>query len=172
MAGLATLGLVWARRFEPARVAAALAVAAIVAGWALAQSPQLPPGLTVRAAAAPHDALLAVTVAVVAGGVILFPALATLFRLALRGRFDPAVAGLPTAAAAGSSVTAPGSGAAVGAAALALRERLLIRLAAASLLGGIVLVNVADSGLAHAIGALFFFAFIVFAFGALVPLEE
>src|SRR5205085_1308396 len=45
--GVVTLGLVWLRRFEPARYTAAVAVAAIVAGWALAQSPRLLPGLTV-----------------------------------------------------------------------------------------------------------------------------
>jgi len=36
-AGLGTLMLVWRSRFNPARASAALAVAAIVAGWALAQ---------------------------------------------------------------------------------------------------------------------------------------
>src|SRR5581483_3783874 len=34
VAGVATLALVWLRRFEPARYSAALAVAAILAGWA------------------------------------------------------------------------------------------------------------------------------------------
>ena len=57
LAGLATLALVFARRFELARYTAALAVAAIVAGWALAQRPLLL-GLTVDQAAAPHDTLV------------------------------------------------------------------------------------------------------------------
>ncbi len=83
VAGAGTIVLVWLRRFEPARYVAAVAVAAIVAGWALAQNPQFLPGLTVRQAAAPHDTLVAVVVAVVGGGVILFPSLATLFRLTL-----------------------------------------------------------------------------------------
>ena len=76
----------WTRRYEPARYTAALAVAAIIAGWALAQSPRFLPGLTVRQAAAPHDTLVAVVVAVLAGGALLLPALVTLFRLTLGGR--------------------------------------------------------------------------------------
>ncbi len=88
LAGLGTLGLVWRRRFESARYTAALAVAAIIAGWALAQQPSLLPGLTVKQAAAPHDTLVAVIVAVVAGGAILFPSLGLLFKLTLSGRLD------------------------------------------------------------------------------------
>jgi cytochrome bd ubiquinol oxidase subunit II len=43
-AGVATLVLVWAGRYEPARYAGALSVAAVVAGWALAQRPDFLPG--------------------------------------------------------------------------------------------------------------------------------
>ena len=86
LAGTAALGLVATRRFEPARYAAALAVAAVVAGWAFARYPVLLPGLTVSQAAAPHDTLVAVVIAVLAGGAILFPALGLLFGLLLRGR--------------------------------------------------------------------------------------
>ena len=43
-AGLATLALVWVERYGAARVSAAVAVAAIVVGWALAQDPYLLPG--------------------------------------------------------------------------------------------------------------------------------
>ena len=39
MAGLATLALCWRCRFGLARLTAALAVAAVVAGWAAAQAP-------------------------------------------------------------------------------------------------------------------------------------
>lgn len=85
-AGTATLALVWLGRFELARYCAALAVAAIVAGWALAQSPQLLPGLTARQAAAPHDTQVAVLVAILGGGAILLPSLITLFRLQIGGR--------------------------------------------------------------------------------------
>src|SRR4051794_17165148 len=90
VAGVATLGLVWTRRFEAARYSALIAVAAIVAGWALAQKPVFLPGLTVKQAAASHDTLVAVIAAVVAGGVILFPSLGVLFRLLLHGQLDHA----------------------------------------------------------------------------------
>jgi len=60
LAGLATLVLLYRRRFEPARYSAAVAVAAVVAGWALGQWPTILPGLDVREAAAPHDTLVAV----------------------------------------------------------------------------------------------------------------
>src|SRR5207247_6547157 len=89
-AGIATLTLVWRRRYEPARYTAALAVAATIAGWALAQNPLFLDGLTVRQAAAGHDTQVAIVVAVVAGGVILFPSLALLFRLTLAGRLADA----------------------------------------------------------------------------------
>ena len=86
VAGVAALVLVAVRRFEPARYVAALAVAAVIAAWAFARYPMLLPGLTVSQAAAPHDTLVAVVVAVVAGGAILFPSLGLLFSLLLRGR--------------------------------------------------------------------------------------
>ena len=93
LAGAAALVLVATRRFEPARYVAALAVAAVVAGWAFARYPVLLPGLTVGQAAAPHDTLVAVVIAVLAGGAILFPSLALLFGLLLRGRLgEPATA--------------------------------------------------------------------------------
>ena len=44
VAGGVTLALVWSRRYEPARVSAAAAVAAVTVGWALAQGPYLLPG--------------------------------------------------------------------------------------------------------------------------------
>jgi hypothetical protein len=50
-AGLATFGFVWPSDFGLARASALLAVAAIVADWALAQDPQFLPGLTVSEAA-------------------------------------------------------------------------------------------------------------------------
>ena len=67
LAGVGTLALVWLRRYEQARYSAAFAVAAIVAGWAIAQQPELLPGLTVSEAAAPHDVIVAVLVSVAAG---------------------------------------------------------------------------------------------------------
>ena len=43
LAGGATIGLVWTRRFALARLTAAAAVAAVTVGWALAQDPYLLP---------------------------------------------------------------------------------------------------------------------------------
>jgi len=89
-AGLVTLALVWRNRFGPARVSAALAVTAIVAGWAFAQKPRFLPGLTVGEAAAGHATLVAVVIAVAAGGLVVLPSLALLFTLLLRGDLDAA----------------------------------------------------------------------------------
>ena len=87
-AGLATLGLVRRRRFGPGRVCAALAVAAVVTGWAVAQHPWFLSGLTVHQAAANRSTLLAVVIAVAVGAAVLLPSLLLLFGLLLRGRFD------------------------------------------------------------------------------------
>src|SRR3989475_3345593 len=85
IAGVATLALVWRRRYEPARYTAAVAVAATIAGWAVAQNPVFLHGLTIRQAAAGHDTLVAVVVASLVGALLLFPSLALLFRLTLGG---------------------------------------------------------------------------------------
>jgi cytochrome bd ubiquinol oxidase subunit II len=87
--GIATVALLRAGRYEPARASAALAVAAIVAGWGLAQRPELLPGLTVEEAAAGDSTLVALLVSIAAGLVILVPSLILLYGLVLRGRFDP-----------------------------------------------------------------------------------
>ncbi len=88
-AGAATLALVWTERYGPARATAALAVAAIVVGWALAQDPYLlPPGLTLDAAAAPDATLQATVIVVGLGLLILGPSLWFLYRLVLQGRLD------------------------------------------------------------------------------------
>jgi cytochrome d ubiquinol oxidase subunit II len=89
VAGLATLALVRAGRYEPARYSGALAVAAIIAGWGIAQSPELLPGLTIEEAAAGRSTLWALLISIAAGLVILVPSLALLYGLVLRGRFDP-----------------------------------------------------------------------------------
>jgi cytochrome d ubiquinol oxidase subunit II len=90
VAGVVTPLLIRAERYEPARLSAALAVAAVVAGWGIAQSPDLLPGLTVRAAAASHSTLVALMISIAVGLVILVPSLVLLFGLVLRGRFDQA----------------------------------------------------------------------------------
>jgi cytochrome bd ubiquinol oxidase subunit II len=89
VAGIATLALVQRGGFEPARYTAALAVGAIVAGWGIAQSPDILPGLTIEAAAADRSTLIALLVSVALGLLIIIPSLALLFGLTLRGAFDP-----------------------------------------------------------------------------------
>jgi cytochrome d ubiquinol oxidase subunit II len=88
-AGVATLALVARSRFEPARYTSAVAVAAIVAGWGVAQSPTFLPGLTVEEAAAESSTLVALLVGLGVGALVLVPSLFVLFRLVLAGRFDP-----------------------------------------------------------------------------------
>jgi cytochrome bd ubiquinol oxidase subunit II len=117
-AGVATLLLCWRNRFELARVTAALAVAAVVVGWAAGQAPRFLPGMTVAAAAASRSTLVALVIAVACGAVVLVPSLALLFSLYLRGRLDtpehPAPEDFVPVAA--SSLSARGAGEAGGAA--------------------------------------------------------
>jgi cytochrome bd ubiquinol oxidase subunit II len=88
VAGLGTLVLCWASRFGLARLTAALAVAAVVVGWAAAQAPRFLPGMTVTQAAAGDTTLVALVIAVICGCVVLLPSLAFLYTLFLRGRLD------------------------------------------------------------------------------------
>jgi cytochrome d ubiquinol oxidase subunit II len=159
IAGLAAVALVALRRFEPARYSAALAVAAIIAGWALAQQPVFLPGLTIRQAAASHDTLVAVVVAVLAGGAILFPSLVVLFRLFLGGQLrygEPKERRDELGARGVVSASTPG---------------LLSRSAGACLIAGIGFLTVADATWAHGIGVACLFAFIVLGFAAIRPAE-
>jgi cytochrome d ubiquinol oxidase subunit II len=158
LAGAVTLDRVWRSRFETARYTAALAVAAVIAGWALAQNPVLLPGLTVSQAAAPHDTLVAVVVAVLAGAVILFPSLALLFRLALRGHFDHRERSVPPAPAIGALLSASAPG-------------LLARAAGAFLLVGFGFLTIAEAGWAHAIGVAALLGFGICGFLADVPAQ-
>ena len=88
LAGTATMFWVARRRLEAARWSAAVAVGAIVAGWALAQQPQILPGLTVQQAAAGDATMVALLVSLAIGAALLIPSLTLLFGLVLRGRFD------------------------------------------------------------------------------------
>ena len=82
VAGLAALWLLATRRYAPARLASALAVAAILAGWAVAQYPYvLVPEVTIEEAATGRATLVAMLVALVGGAVVLVPALVYLYRL-------------------------------------------------------------------------------------------
>lgn len=88
-AGLGTIVLVRARRYGPARFAAAAAVGAITVGWAVAQRPYLLPGeLTLDDGAASDAVLGALVVSIAIGFVILVPSLWYLYRLVLQGRLD------------------------------------------------------------------------------------
>jgi cytochrome bd ubiquinol oxidase subunit II len=149
VAGLATLGLVAARRYTPARYTGAIAVAAVVAGWALAQRPVLLPGLTIEQAAAGHDTLVAVVIAVVGGGALVFPSLALLFRLTLTGRLGYLAPGEEAAALQPRDLLA------------ASVPGLLARAAGACFLAGIGFLTIAETGWAHGIGVAALLAWIV-----------
>jgi cytochrome d ubiquinol oxidase subunit II len=164
LAGLATLELVRRRGFELARYTAALAVAAMVAGWALAQRPVLLGGLTVQQAAAPHDTLVAVVVAVIGGAIILFPSLALLFGLVLRGRLDHGPE--PDAEPASTAERAQ-----LGELLAASRSGLLARVAGACLLAGFGLLTLAEAGWAHAAGVCALLGFLLSGFFAAAPAQ-
>jgi cytochrome bd ubiquinol oxidase subunit II len=161
LAGLGTLALVFARRYEAARYSAALAVAAVVAGWASAQEPELLPGLTVKAAAAPHDTLVAVLVAFCAGAVLLGPSLWLLFSLSVRGKL---AYGGPEGDGAGAGVPIQALGSS--------RNALLARVALACLVLTLGFLTAADAGWAHAVGVAAMFTGIAAGFrAAVLPTE-
>jgi cytochrome bd ubiquinol oxidase subunit II len=151
VAGLITLGLIWARLFEPARVSGAIAVAAVIAAWALARNPVLLPGLTIDQAAAGHDTLVVIIVAVIAGAVLLFPSLAVLFTVAFRG-------------------ASPGAEATAGPGGFPLRETATApRVAVVLFIVGLGMLNAANAGWAHIIGVIALFGFVIAGFVAIVP---
>ncbi|MBK5110161.1 MAG: cytochrome d ubiquinol oxidase subunit II [Thermoleophilia bacterium] len=88
-AGLLTMASLAARRFNIARFSAAAAVAAVIAGWGLAQEPEMLPGLTIESAAASDNVIIGLLVSVAIGLLILIPSLLLLYGLVLGGRFDP-----------------------------------------------------------------------------------
>ncbi len=153
VAGTATLALVWTNRFGLARVSASIAVAAIIAGWALAQRPTFLKGLTIDEAAAGRSSLVAVIVSVALGAVLLVPALALLFGLVLKGRFD-----------------APSVEVAVGTGRVPRMRRELAPLAGGSLLVGGVFMFFFESGWAHTVGAISLFVFLATGFMVLAAL--
>jgi cytochrome bd ubiquinol oxidase subunit II len=163
VAGIVTLELVRRSSFEAARYTAALAVAAVLAGWAFAQRPLLLKGLTVQQAAAGHDTLVVVVIAVLAGATILFPSLALLFRLVLQGRLDHGAHDLPGA----PGTTQPRSD--IGRLLAASAPGLLARGAGACLLAGFGFLTVAEAGWAHAIGVVALLGFLLGGFFAVVP---
>jgi cytochrome d ubiquinol oxidase subunit II len=162
VAGVGTLALVWVRRYEAARYSAALAVAAVVAGWAIAQQPTLLPGLTVSEAAASDDVLVAVLVSVAAGAVLLAPSLALLFTLTLRGRLGY------EGDAGGASAEPVGPVRALSVA----RDGLLARVSLACLVLTLGFLTIADAGWAHAVGVATLLAAVLTGFRAALPLDE
>jgi cytochrome d ubiquinol oxidase subunit II len=146
-AGLVTVGLVWQSRFEPARATAALAVASIIGGWALAQRPRFLPGLSIEEAAAGRSTLIAVLVGVAVGSLVLIPALALLFGLKLHGRLGEPPVELRSAVV---DLDARKTG----------RRSRLIPVAAGCLAVGAGLVFLFESSWAHVLGSFFLFAFI------------
>jgi cytochrome bd ubiquinol oxidase subunit II len=107
-------------------------------------------------AAASHDTLVALTVAVVGGGIVLFPSLALLFRLFLAGRLDHA----PPRAAGPSVAVRP----------LGVPSPAIALGAGACLVAGVGLTTIADAGWAHAIGVTCLLCFVALgARAALTP---
>jgi cytochrome d ubiquinol oxidase subunit II len=164
VAGAATLALVARGNFEAARYSAAVAVAAIVAGWAIAQSPDLLPGLSVDEAAASHGTLVALVVAVPIGALILIPSLAWLFGLVLRGRFDeqPEEPGSTMRAGAWVDVQPTGGG--------QLPAAALGRAAGAVAAVGVALMLAFDGGLGLAAGVVLLLAACALGAAAALPL--
>lgn len=84
-AALAWLSL-WSRKFQIARLAAIAEVTLILAGWSLAQYPNLViPDITLANAAAPVATLRLLMIALCLGAIVLLPSLAFLFYL-FKGR--------------------------------------------------------------------------------------
>ena len=89
LAGLATLALLWTRRYLLAQVGAGAAVAATLGGFAAALYPDLILGqLSIAEAAATRDMLVAFLVVLPFGAAVLVPSLALLY-WTFRGEPDP-----------------------------------------------------------------------------------
>jgi cytochrome bd ubiquinol oxidase subunit II len=158
VAGLLTLVLVWRSSFGLARASAALAVAAVIAGWAAAQEPWFLPGLTVREAAAGRATLIATIIGVAVGAAVLVPSLGLLYTLVLRGRLDTAAA-VPAASAVPSVPVVPSVPSVAAGPAGAGRGRIALgrpawAFAVVSLLAGVGLMVFAGPAWALGIGAL------------------
>lgn len=147
--------LVWRSWFELARASAALAVAAVIAGWAAAQSPRLLPGLTVAQAAAGRGTLIATIVAVGAGALVLVPSLGLLYTLLLRGRLDQGELAVQPAGAGSAGAPRPLPGPAASGARPGRASRgawLAGGVAAVALAGGVGLLVFANPAWTHGLG--------------------
>jgi len=157
--GVGTIALVLGRRFDAARASAAVAVAGLIIGFALAQDPIFLPGLTIAQAAAPSETLVPLLFAILAGVVILFPSLGFLFTLHLGGHFD--VAERDSGGVSGD----------VGAVLAPSRPGLAARTAVAGLLGGLGFLTIADAPWAHIVGVISLAVCALSAIAAVAPAE-
>ncbi|HTF45857.1 MAG TPA: cytochrome d ubiquinol oxidase subunit II, partial [Pseudonocardia sp.] len=139
LGGVGSLALVWRHHFALSRVAAGVAVAALLGGWAAAQRPYLLPGLTLGDAASDNATLWAVVISVLLGLVVLAPSLALLFRLSLAGHLDPHPSAPVRHTTRGpDAVRPPWAG----------------RVGVACFLVGLVMLTLADAPAAHVLGVL------------------
>jgi len=82
LAGIASIALLIRRRYGWARIAGALAVVAVLWGWAVAQYPYIqPPAVTIADAAASRTTLVTLLISLLAGTVLLAPSLGYLYVL-------------------------------------------------------------------------------------------
>jgi len=89
-AGLVSLASMAGRRYRRARIAAAVAVASVIAGWGAAQWPYLiVRDLTISDAAAPLGSLRAIAIGYAVGVLLLIPSLLLLFRVFKSARPAP-----------------------------------------------------------------------------------
>jgi cytochrome bd ubiquinol oxidase subunit II len=87
LVGVLTIALIWTSRFEPARYTSAVAVGAVLVGWAVAQRPDFLPGeLSLQDAAAGDSTLVATLIALALALAVIVPSLWWLFKLTLEGR--------------------------------------------------------------------------------------
>jgi cytochrome d ubiquinol oxidase subunit II len=87
VAGVGSLALLYGRRFDAARLSAALAVGGVMWGWAVAQYPNLLVGsLTIEQASAAEATLVALLASLLVGAVLVIPSMAALFLLSQRPR--------------------------------------------------------------------------------------
>jgi cytochrome d ubiquinol oxidase subunit II len=159
LAGVVTLALVWRNQFQLARASAAVAVAAIVGGWAAAQRPMVLPGLSLRQAAASNATMVALIVAVVVGGLILAPSLALLFRLLLTGRLDADHTDVEPPGGVRTASHRPG------------HTALTARSAVALVVIGLILLTIAEPPAAHAAGVAVLLSAALLAFTAVAPVD-
>jgi cytochrome bd ubiquinol oxidase subunit II len=145
VAGVTTMALVWRSVFGLARASAALAVAAVIGGWAAAQRPYLLPGLTVAQAAAGRATLVATIISVAVGAAVLVPSLVLLYTLFLRGKLD--IVDEPVAEAATGAGVPPGPAAPPG-----LRPP-AVAFTAVTAAAAVILLVFTDSAWAQGLGA-------------------